>query len=154
MKPIHNRVILHVDDDPQMTDLVSKQLTKQGYDVVSINNPAQAIPLLIQKDCRVVMLDIDMPQINGLELLEEIKQFDGGIQVIMLTGVVTTTNVLRSFRRGAEACFFKPVDDFQPIIDALEDAFSKIDRWWHTLEELVHRKQVEKEPIQTAEANR
>ncbi len=106
MKPTLNRVVLHIDDDPKMTDLVTKQLTKEGCDVVSLNNPAQVIPMLIQKDCRVVILDIEMPQINGLELLEEIKQFDGGIQVIMLTGVVTTTNVLRSFRRGAEACFF------------------------------------------------
>ena len=47
-----------------------------------------------------MLLDIDMPNINGLELLEEIKQFDGGIQVIMLTGVVTTTNVLRFSTEG------------------------------------------------------
>jgi len=154
MKITQNRIVLHVDDDPKMTDLVTKQLTKEGYNVVSLNNPAQVIPMLIQKDCRVVILDIDMPQINGLELLEEIKQFDGGIQVIMLTGVVTTTNVLRSFRLGAEACFFKPFDDFQPIVDALEDAFGKIDRWRHTLEELVQRKQVENGPTQTAVANK
>lgn len=143
-----------MDDDPTMTDFVTQQLTKEGYDVVSINNPTQVIPMLIQKDCRVVILDIDMPQISGLELLDDIKQFDGGIQVIMLTGVVTTTNVLRSFRRGAEACFFKPIDDFQPIVDALEDAFGKIDRWWNTLEELIDRKQIESEPIQTVGSNK
>lgn len=148
MNLTRNRVVLHVDDDPQMTTLVKQQLTKHGYDVVSTNNPNQVIELLTQKDCRVVLLDIDMPEVDGLDLLETIKKFDGGIQVIMLTGVVTMTSVLQSFRRGAEACFFKPIDDFQPIVESLEFAFRKIERWWNTLENLIGRKQAAARPAQ------
>jgi phenylacetyl-CoA:acceptor oxidoreductase subunit 2 len=79
---------------------------------------------LLVRDCRVVLLDIDMPQINGLEALREIKQHDGGIQVIMLTGLVSMNTVLESMRLGAESCLFKPVTDVAPLLDAIEAAWT------------------------------
>ena len=89
-----------------------------------------------------MLLDIDMPRINGLELLKEIKAFDGGILVIMLSGIVTQTTVFQSLRMGAEACFFKPLTDAEPLVDAISDCFRKLDRWWNTLDELVRRRNV------------
>ncbi|MBN1910152.1 MAG: response regulator [Pirellulales bacterium] len=137
---IPSRTILHVDDDPQMTRLVGEQLNNLGYQVHSLNDPADAMKELIGSQHRVIILDIDMPGMNGLDLLQEIKHHDGGIQVIMLTGVVTLTTVLRSFRLGAEACFFKPLTSIDPLQEALEDVFRKIDRWWAALEDLSHRR--------------
>lgn len=138
-----DRSILHVDDDPQMTRLVGKQLEGCGYDVLSINDPRMAVNELALQQRRVALLDIDMPGLNGLDLLREIKAYDGGIQVIMLTGLVNLTTVLQSLRWGAEACFFKPIDDFNPLIEALESVFVKIDRWWKTLDELSTRRRRE-----------
>lgn len=138
MKP--ERQILHVDDDPQMTLLVAERLSPHGYEVVSLNDPTQAINELVQNQWRVVLLDVDMPRINGLDLLREIKAYDGGVQVIMLTGIVTVTTVLQSFRWGAEACFFKPLNDIEPLVEAIDNSFKKIDHWWGALEDLSHRK--------------
>jgi DNA-binding NtrC family response regulator len=90
-----------------------------------------------------VILDIDMPGINGLDLLREIKAYDGGIQVIMLTGMVSLSTLLQSFRWGAEACIFKPLGDLDPLLEALEDTFRKINRWWTALEELSQRRRQE-----------
>jgi len=70
----------------------------------------------------------------------EIKAYDGGIQVLMLTGVTSMNSLLQSFRFGAEACLFKPLNDYQPLCNALEDTFRKIDRWWDALEELSQRR--------------
>ncbi|MBN2022133.1 MAG: response regulator [Pirellulales bacterium] len=134
------RMILHVDDDPQITRLIAEHLHNAGYEVTSLNDPTQAMKELISSQHRVIVLDIDMPRINGLDLLQEIKAYDGGIQVIMLTGVVTLTTVLRSFRLGAEACFFKPLLTPEPFLEAVHDVFGKIDRWWATLEDLSHRR--------------
>jgi DNA-binding NtrC family response regulator len=134
------RAILHIDDDPQLTRMVARQLETRGFNVVSLNDPKLATRELVLQQRRVVLLDIDMPGINGLDLLREIKSYDGGIQVIMLTGLVNLTTVLQSLRLGAEACFFKPVDDVEPLVDALNAVFAKIDRWWHTLEELSERR--------------
>ena len=137
------RRVLHVDDDPQMTLLIAEYLKDYGYETTALHDPCEVIQQLPRLQARVVLLDIDMPRINGLELLKEIKTFDGGIQVVMLTGLVTMTTVLQSLRLGAEACFFKPVDQIEPLVDALADCFRKIDRWWVTLDDLSHRRKAE-----------
>ena len=134
------RTILHVDDDPQITRIVASQLNKHGLQVAPLHDPRGALDAIVRSQHRVVLLDIDMPGINGLELLRQIKAFDGGVQALMLTGVVSMSAVLQSLRYGAEACFFKPLDDYQPLLDAVEATFAKIDRWWITLEELSRRR--------------
>ncbi len=136
----NERRILHVDDDPQMTRMIAARLQPQGYEVVSLNDPTEAIQSLLHNQYRVVLLDIDMPGVNGLDLLREIKAYDGGIQVIMLTGIVTLTTVLQSLRLGAEACFFKPLTETEPLLDSLAACFRKIDHWWASLEELSQRR--------------
>ncbi len=138
------RHVLHVDDDAQVCRIVHRQLSLRGFEVTSIQDPKQVIDVLLKNECRVVICDIDMPDIDGLELLRQIKQHDGGVQVIMLTGLVTMTSVLRSLRLGAEACLFKPLTDVKPLEIALEDAFRKLNRWWDTLEELSSRRREER----------
>ena len=92
----HERKILHVDDDPSILRIVASVLSKRGYTVVSVSDPSQAIPSLIQTSTRLVILDIDMPEKSGLSLLEDIKAVDGSIQVIMLTGMVSMATIFRA----------------------------------------------------------
>jgi DNA-binding NtrC family response regulator len=134
------RRILHVDDDPQITQLVAEYLRDHGLETVQLHDPCAVLHGLARFQERVMLLDIDMPGLNGIELLKAIKSFDGGIQVVMLTGMVTMTTVLQSFRFGAEACFFKPIEKVDPLAETLEYCFRKIDRWWMTLDELRRRK--------------
>jgi DNA-binding NtrC family response regulator len=139
-----NRTILHVDDDPQFTRIVAHVLQRKGYEVVSLNDPQQVLGELIRHGYRIVLLDIDMPGIDGIDMLRRIKEYDGGVQVIMLTGLVTLSNAMAAFRRGAEACFFKPLEDYSPLVNAIEATFHKIDHWWQALHELTRqRRQVE-----------
>lgn len=138
-----SRLILHVDDDPDITRLMAARLAKFGYESKSQNDPRRVIDDIQRGEYRVVLVDIDMPYINGLELLKHIKMQDGGIQVIMLTGIVTMTTVLQSLRLGAEACLFKPIRNIEPLVNCVDDAFRKIDRWWQTLEELSNRRLME-----------
>jgi CheY-like chemotaxis protein len=137
------RRILHVDDDPEVTSLVAEYLKDYGYETAAIHDPRHVIERLPRFQERVVLLDIDMPFINGLELLTQIKSFDGGIQVVMLTGLVTMSSVLQSLRLGAEACFFKPIHEINPLVDALECCRQKLERWWSTLDELSRRRKTE-----------
>jgi CheY-like chemotaxis protein len=137
------RNILHADDDPVFTALVAELLKDHGYDVTSVNDPSEVLPRLLRAQQRVVLLDIDMPRIDGIELLKQIKAFDGGIQVILLTGLVTMTSMLQGLRWGAEACFFKPMIDIAPLAEALSDCFRKSDRWWTSLDALSQRRRTE-----------
>ena len=127
--------------------MVAARLEQCGYQVTQFNDPAMALKEMMSNQWRVILLDIDMPGINGLDLLREIKAYDGGIQVIILTGMVQMNIVLQSFRWGAEACVFKPMDDIEPLLAALDDTFRKINRWWDTLEELSQRGRIECEAL-------
>ncbi|MGY8768379.1 MAG: response regulator [Pirellulales bacterium] len=131
-----NKKILHVDDSPLILSMVSTELGKSGYEVISLEKPTQAIDVLTNHDIRVCILDIKMPVLDGLQLLEKIKQFDGGIQVIMLTGEVSQSTLLESHRLGAEACYFKPLESYEPLLISLDDTFKKVERWWNVLQQL------------------
>ena len=134
------QVVLHVDDDPSQLRVVASILERHGFQVESTDDPEQALVRLAETGARVVLLDIDMPNKDGLSLLKEIKAVDGGVQIIMLTGLVKMSTVLRSMRWGAEACIFKPLTDPAPLIEAIEAAFAKIDRWWVAVNELAQEK--------------
>lgn len=142
-----NREILHVDDDPQITRLVAAQLAPYGYHVEPLGDSTRVIDELVHGKQRVVLLDIDMPDVNGLEVLHRIKEYDAGIQVIMLSGMVTLSDALQALRGGAEACFFKPVEEIEPLVEAIEGAFRKIDHWWEALRDLTRRKSERTQPV-------
>jgi DNA-binding NtrC family response regulator len=133
----YKHTILHVDDDPQITRLVAERLNGLGYQVTSLNDPRQALEELNRLNQRLVLLDIDMPHVSGLDLLQKIQVDYRGTQVIMLTGTVTMQTVLQSFRWGAEFCIFKPIEDMGPLFEAIERTFWKIDQWWSALDHLL-----------------
>jgi DNA-binding NtrC family response regulator len=124
-----------VDDDPDILALVSRHLDKDGIKVISLTDPTKTLAELNRCGARVVLLDIDMPQIDGLTLLREIKRRDAGILVTMCTGMVSISTVLMSTSLGAEGLIFKPIRDLQKVTDAVELSFKKISRWWDTLAE-------------------
>jgi DNA-binding NtrC family response regulator len=134
------RTILHIDDDPAVLRLVKKRLEQQGYDVIGSTDPTEVEELLVTTNARIVLLDISMPRADGLELLKQIKRYDSSIQVILLTGLVSMNAVLDSLRNGAEALYFKPILNFEPLFEILSDSFRKTDRWRSTLEELRVRR--------------
>jgi len=135
-----NQSILHIDDDPNLLKIVSKKLSLRGYEVHSLDEAKRTSRELVTTGARLVLLDIDMPDIDGLTVLQDIKNHDGGIQVIMLTGLISMNTVLQSMRWGAEACVFKPITEIEPLTTAIDAAFTKIDRWWTALDELNQRK--------------
>jgi len=137
----YNRTVLHIDDDTAILNIVRRKLERHGLTVVSIQDPYKAISAITSLGARVVILDIDMPGKDGLTLLQEIKQFDAGIQVIMCTGMVSLSTVLQATSLGAEECIFKPIYDLQEITTAVDRAFEKIDRWWLALQNWIDRRE-------------
>ena len=135
--------ILHIDDDESILRLVAKKLQGVGYDVVSLTDPLQAIEQIYATGAKLVLLDIDMPGKNGIEVLKEIKADDGGVQVVMLSGVVTMVTALEAMRNGAEACLFKPVTKFAPLLNAIETAEHKMECWSDCFRELKQRRDSE-----------
>lgn len=136
----NRRAVLHVDDDPLITQLVGGHLRGAGYEFEAIHDPLETLQAIVRRHYRIVILDEDMPGRNGLEVLQEIKRLDGGVRVIMLTGLVEERTIREANRFGAEACLFKPLTDPQPLIDVVDDAARRNDGWWRSLHELTQRR--------------
>ena len=138
--PKQKRLVLHVDDDPDFLRLIRVKLGKQGIEVVSEPDPRQAIKVRRECGAQIVLMDVNMPWIDGITLLDEMKQQDGGTQIIMLTGLVSLSTVLESMRKGAEACIFKPLDTYDELLSVVDACIEKSERWWHSLQDLCDRR--------------
>ncbi|GAA4435949.1 response regulator [Bremerella cremea] len=130
-----NRTILHVDDSALIREMVADHFTQLGYNVISIADPTEVMTALLVNNCQVVISDIQMEPVDGLTLLQQIKKDDGGVSVIMLSGLIGTNTILRSMRWGAEACIFKPLNDFTRLERAVAAVFKKHEEWWMSLQE-------------------
>ena len=107
--------ILVVDDNQINCDLLSRQLGRQGYTVTTVNRGAQALELLQEADYDLVLLDIFMPDMNGLDVLSEIKQNPDWqtLPVIMISALDELNSVVHCIEMGAEDFLSKP---FNPIL--------------------------------------
>ncbi len=105
--------IMIVDDEPIMLDIVQALLEDEGYEnFVRVDKSTQAIDLLKEKDPDMVLLDLDMPDVNGFEVLESIREIEEYrfLPVIILTASEEAGNKLKALELGATDFLSKPVD--------------------------------------------
>jgi len=91
--------LLVVDDDPQILDMLTCTLEDEGYTADIAANGSSALTLLTEHNPDLVLLDIKMPDLNGYEVLQLIRE-KTEIPVIMLTGVLEPVSVYHSVRLG------------------------------------------------------
>ena len=105
-----NRKMLTVDDSPSVRKLVKFTLKAKGYEVGSAGDGLEALDLLKQEVFDAIILDINMPRMNGLEFLRTIKADDqyAGMPVIMLTTEGQDEDKDKAVALGATAYMVKP----------------------------------------------
>jgi len=102
--------ILVVDDEPDLVLVLSNFLSKEGFKVYTAHTGEQAIEKVKNNPIDLVLLDIAMPVMDGIETLKQIKKIKPDINVIMITGYKDAEKVVQAFRLGAYDCLFKPFD--------------------------------------------
>ena len=120
--------ILIVDDDRDILSMLELAFLNTSYEVTTIDHPLQAYKMIENEHFDMVISDIQMPQMDGLTLLRKIKNFNGMIQVVMMTAHITISNTLDAFRYGAVDIFFKPFEDINEIIVAADNVATKLNR--------------------------
>ncbi len=100
--------ILIVDDEQGFCELLENILQKEGFDTVSTTNPIYVQQLLEKEDFDLAFLDLKMPEMDGLELLNYIKTFDENIVVIIITAYGTIEKAVEAMRKGAYDFITKP----------------------------------------------
>src|SRR5512135_1582870 len=101
--------ILVVDDEENTREGLSKILEKEGYNVEMAANGKEAMSLLKRQGFDLVITDMRMPLMDGLEVLREIKKMDEGIGVIMITAFGEVESYLEAMNMGAFEYINKPV---------------------------------------------
>jgi DNA-binding NtrC family response regulator len=102
--------ILLVDDEKTMVKYLSKQLIKKGFDIRVAYNGLDALEQVKAADFDVVLLDVLMPGMNGIDTLKEIKKIKPRTEVIMLTGHASVEVGIEGMKAGAFNYIMKPFD--------------------------------------------
>src|SRR6185369_11645486 len=102
--------ILVVDDEDQVVQIFRDLLTQQGYDVVSCDNGDDAITTVTTGNFDLVLTDINLPGVDGLEVVRAAKAADKDTVVILITGYASTTTAIDALRQGAYDYITKPFD--------------------------------------------
>lgn len=116
--------ILIVDDEVHICNSLGKLLAQEGYDVRTATSGAQAIDVARQEPIGLTLLDLIMPGMNGIRVLQEIKKIDESIVVIMMTGYGALDTAKKAMMLGAYDYITKPIDlEFliQVIKEGLEE---------------------------------
>jgi signal transduction histidine kinase/DNA-binding response OmpR family regulator len=123
--------IVIIDDEPRMCDSLAALLTGEGHEVMAFQRAPEAAEVIRRQKVDLVITDIKMPEMNGIEILRAVKQVDDGIPVILLTGYASLDSALEAISRGAYDYLLKPVDFNRlqlSVNRALEQRQSELER--------------------------
>jgi DNA-binding NtrC family response regulator len=113
--------ILVVDDEQDVCQFLDRFLTAEGHFVRTIANPLVALDALKQTVYNVVVLDLSMPGLNGMDLLKEIRETDPEISAIIITGKPSIESASESIEHGVSAYIRKPftLDELRTVLDRI-----------------------------------
>ncbi len=117
--------ILVVDDEPLMCRSLSEVISRAGYEVFTANNGFEALEFIQQEQVSVVITDINMPKMDGIEVLRQAKAICPNISVIVLTGYGTIDSAVEAMRNGAIDYITKPISPSK-IREVIEKALSNV----------------------------
>jgi two-component system OmpR family response regulator len=102
--------VLLVDDEEEFVETLAERMRNRGMDVETSNSGSAALDLIDDDSYDVVVLDLKMPGMDGLEALARIKKRRPEIQVVLLTGHATVEKGVEAMKRGALEFLEKPID--------------------------------------------
>jgi DNA-binding NtrC family response regulator len=115
--------ILVVDDDFRVLALLDKYL-KHEHEVFTTEYPRDALDLYLRELPAVVISDIKMPDIDGVELMKKIKRMGRDVEIILMTGQAEVETAIEALRLGASDFLLKPID-VECVSEAIQTALYK-----------------------------
>lgn len=105
------RKILVIDDDQGTTRLLENILTKEGYDVIPVNNGCEAVPTALASKPNLILLDLIMPSVDGFEVCKNIRLHEQLVStpIIVFTSVSEIEKKVAAFELGANDYIVKPI---------------------------------------------
>lgn len=116
--------VLVVDDETAFVETLVKRLKKRGLDVLEAHDARTGLTMIRNGPVDIVVLDVRMPEMSGIEALKEIKKINPLIEVIMLTGHASVEVAIQGMEIGAFDYLMKPAD-INELVYKLQDAYQK-----------------------------
>ena len=123
--------ILIADDEEIIRDLLTEHLTEEGFNVVAVPSGEKALEIFSKDPDHLVVTDIRMGGMSGVQLLEEVKKLDPDAQVIIITSHASLDTAVATMRAGAYDYIFKPFEDLDQVTEVITRAMGKV--------ELIHK---------------
>lgn len=115
--------LLIVDDEPKMSGVLARMLARDGYAVQWSDDPHKALDLLEAQPFDIILCDLRMPGLTGIDLLERAKKHSPGIDFVMMTAYATPQTAVESMKKGAIDYLIKPfsIDELRALIKRIEE---------------------------------
>jgi DNA-binding NtrC family response regulator len=113
--------LVAIDDTPTSLELLSEALQQDGLAIFTATDPEEGLDLIFQEHPHIVLLDLVMPKLTGMQVLERVVEFDPAIDVILMTAHYTTETAVEAIQKGASDYLNKPIS-----ISALRSRIEKL----------------------------
>ena len=133
---MRNLNLLIVDDDASIVRIIETYLKKdlpEGLDVTAVTDPREAQAWLDNHSCDILLSDIEMPELNGLDMLRFARRRNAWTQVIFLTGHSTSDRIAEAIENGASDYLLKPINR-EELRDVITQTRTRMIRWQHALQ--------------------
>jgi len=107
--PIENRRILVIDDEPEILNFIEIHLVNAGFDVLRASNGQEALDHVKANYCDLVLSDLRLPDVDGVELMQQIHTVQASVPIIIMTAYGTIENAVDAMRQGAFDYLTKPM---------------------------------------------
>ena len=104
------KLILYAEDDRDTAELYSDIFRNEGFDVVWAKNGKEAVTLYKEKTPDILVLDLEMPELNGIQVVEEIRRKDQRTPIIILTSYTESSRAVKGFNKGVNDYVRKNID--------------------------------------------
>jgi PAS domain S-box-containing protein len=117
--------ILFVDDDKDIRDVLANYLEIKNFQVIQADNGFDGLSLYVSEKPDLVLVDIVMPEMTGLELTEKILEIDSDAVIIVISGTGCMMDPIKALKIGAWDFIFKPIEDFVLLDHVVSKAFDQ-----------------------------
>ena len=126
--------ILIVDDEEEVLKMLKRHLELEGYDVTTTPDPVEAVEMMKENLFNMVVSDIRMPGLSGVELLRELRAVNPLVNIIIITGYSNMSYVVDCLASGAVDYFTKPIRDMDLFLQVIGQTQKRMERWTQAMQ--------------------
>jgi CheY-like chemotaxis protein/HPt (histidine-containing phosphotransfer) domain-containing protein len=130
--------IMILDDETAILDLLKRTFELAGYkQVETYTEPAKALEMFKKRKYHIILADIIMPEIDGIEVLKKVKEYDPLTQIIIMTGYSTMDRTFTCLELGANDYILKPFKSIDYVLETVDYSIKKLERWREAIKGII-----------------